>query len=122
MNPRRSITLRSRLGGRLPMVLLVLAAIAALVAGWDAVAGQERETATGIVLRVESAGPADVQAFQLRTAEGGVLTFRVGRLDTSGGGFPAAHLREHLATAERIRVTFTRDGEGLTALHLVDAP
>ncbi|HUR16671.1 MAG TPA: hypothetical protein VMZ33_05260 [Candidatus Limnocylindrales bacterium] len=43
--------------------------------------------------------------------------YSVGTLDLSGGGLPAAHLREHLVSGIRVRYT-TRDN---ILIHYVDA-
>ncbi len=79
------------------------------------------QTVEGLVVEVVGDSPADIDAFTLRTDEGGALRFSLGALDSADGGFPASHLREHQALAEPIRVTY-RVEEGLNvALHLEDA-
>lgn len=80
-------------------------------------------TVTGIVLAVEPGGsPADVPGFTLRTATGEELRFRVGTLEVGGEAFPAAHLHEHLAAGEPIRVTYREESGELVAVRLEDAP
>jgi len=79
------------------------------------------QTVEGLVLEVVGDSPADIDAFTLRTDEGGALRFSLGALDSADGGFPASHLREHQALAESIRVTY-RVEEGLNvAVRLEDA-
>ncbi len=59
---------------------------------------------TGIVISADGPDPANVDRFSLRTSDGQVLNFTVGRLDLNNGGLPAAHLREHLVSGEPITV------------------
>lgn len=79
-------------------------------------------SATGIVVAVDQASITDVRTFTLRTDSGDMLTFRIGQLDLSDGAFPANHLREHMATATRVTVTYTGGGAERFAVRLVDAP
>ena len=78
--------------------------------------------ATGIVLDVEGSSPVDVRAFTLRAADGETLRFRVGTIDVSGGGFTPSHLREHMASAEPVRVVYRVEGDERVAIRLFDAP
>jgi hypothetical protein len=80
------------------------------------------ETVTGVVLRVEGQGAADVTGFQLRTDDGQLLEFDVERLDLSGGGLPAPHLREHLRDGEPIAVDYVVEDGRNRALRYTDAP
>ena len=79
-------------------------------------------TVDGVVTRVEGTSPTDVRSFTLRTEDGRVLDFSVGRLDLDGEAFPAGHLREHLATAQPVRVTYAAGGSTPVAIRLEDAP
>ena len=79
-------------------------------------------SAVGIVVSVEGTSPGWVERFSLRTEEGRVLVFEVGPLDLSGGGFPAAHLREHQATAAPVAVDYRVEGDRQVATRLRDAP
>jgi len=54
----------------------------------------------------------------MRTADGRVLDFNVGRLDVSNGGLPAPHLRDHLLSGEPITVSFYGD----EVIRYIDAP
>jgi hypothetical protein len=103
---------------------LIVSLAAALIAGCTLVeqGGQpvERE-AIGLVTAVEGSGPADVRQFTLRTDEGQTLSFsiRPGRL--SATAFPAAHLREHLASGQKVRVRYVAESGTLIPIDLADA-
>jgi hypothetical protein len=105
----------------LPAVAFVALALgaAACDGGGGASGAQE---AVGIVTSVEGSSPAQVNRFTLRTADGAVLTFEIGRLEAGGDSFPASHLREHLATAEPVRVAYRSEGGSLVAVRLRDGP
>jgi hypothetical protein len=77
--------------------------------------------ATGVVIAADGPNAAEVDRFTLRTSEGEVLEFTLGRLDLSNGGLPAAHLREHLVNGEPIKVLYVATGSGLVALQYTDA-
>ena len=79
-------------------------------------------TATGIVVAVEQASLTDVRSFTLRTETGDMLAFRIGDLDLAEGAFPPNHLREHMATATPVTVTYTGGDTDRLAVRLVDAP
>jgi hypothetical protein len=76
---------------------------------------------TGVVMAVEGSGPASVDQFTLRTPDGRVLTMAVERLDVSGGGKPAAHLREHQLDGQPIEVEYKVEGGRHVALRYTDA-
>jgi hypothetical protein len=76
---------------------------------------------TGIVVTVDGNGPASVNAVTVRSSEGQVLTFDVGRLDLNNG-LPAAHLREHLASGAPIVVEYVVEGDRNVLLRYNDAP
>lgn len=101
---------------------VVLAVVLLAIATAGPFAPPARQTVSGIVIKVEAVSAVEITAFTLRTADGRLLVFQLGRLDTGGDTFPAVHLREHLATAEPVLVTATRDGNRLTAVRLEDAP
>ena len=79
-------------------------------------------TATGIVVAVEQASLTDVRSFTLRIETGDMVAFRIGDLDLSQGAFPPNHLREHMATATPVTVTYTGSDSDRVAIRLVDAP
>ena len=78
-------------------------------------------TATGVVTAVDQPSLTDVRGFTLRTATGTEMTFSIGTLDLTNGAFPANHLREHMATASPVNVTFTAQGDQRIASRLTDA-
>lgn len=80
------------------------------------------QVVTGIVIAAVGPDATQVDRFTLRDDDGVVLDFEVGRLDLSEGGLAAPHLREHLVSGERIRVTYRTETDGLVALRYVDAP
>lgn len=76
--------------------------------------------ATGIVIGAEGPSAAVVDTFTLRTAQGQMIDFRVGRLDLSNAGLPAPHLREHLVSGEQITVTYHVESGANVADRYVD--
>ena len=72
---------------------------------------------TGIVISADGPDAANVERFSLRTSDGQVREFTVGRLDLNNGGLPAPHLREHLLSGEPITVYHYGD----EAIRYVDA-
>lgn len=79
-------------------------------------------TAAGLVTEIETLGLGQVQTFTLRTEDGTSLTFDVTEgTDLGNGGFPADHLREHMATGAGVAVAFREDGDTLVAVRLTDA-
>lgn len=70
---------------------------------------------------VDQASLTEVRSFTLRTETGDTLTFRVGELDLSQGGFPANHLRDHMATVSPVVVEYVDDGGERVAVKLTDA-
>ena len=79
-------------------------------------------TVDGLVTLVEGTSPTDVMGFTLRTMDGRLIAFTIGRLDLTGDAFPAGHLREHIATAQPVRVTYVAAGSSPLAIRLEDAP
>jgi hypothetical protein len=103
--------------------LLVLAAIVVAALAVPAVyLATQRPTATGIVVRVDTVSLTDVRSFDLRTADGQVLTFRIGQLDLSPPGFNAQHLVVHQATAQPVIVEYEVEGGERVAVRLLDGP
>lgn len=78
--------------------------------------------ALGLVIGVVGSGPAEVDRFTLRTDAGTELTLEIrpGRL--APGSFPPAHLREHLASGEKVRVSWVDEGASHVATGLFDTP
>lgn len=77
--------------------------------------------ATGVVIAIEGEGPASVERFTLRTAEGEVLVFDVERLEVTDGGKPAPHLREHQVDGRPITVAYKVESGRNVALRYRDA-
>ena len=96
---------------------LIIGAILAVVG-----CAAQASMATGIVTGVEGGGLGEVRAFTLRTAAGDSLRFEVGAVALDDGAFPPDHLREHMAAAEAIVVTYRTEDGRLVATKLVDAP
>ena len=98
--------------GRLVLAGAIIVAVAC---------GPAPSTSAGFVTAMDAKTLTEVESFTLRTPDGSVIMFRVGPLDLSGGGFPAAHLREHMALAQPIAVAWVeRDGQRV-ATKVVDA-
>jgi hypothetical protein len=83
--------------------------------------GADLPSETGVVVQVQSASATEVTGFTLRTRDGRVLAFAIGRLDTAPPAFPAVHLREHLVTLVPIQVWYEAEGGRRLARRMVDA-
>jgi hypothetical protein len=81
--------------------------------------GQPLESAAGLIVAIDSPSLGRVDAFELRTADGEILTFDTTALEFRRE-FPAAHLGEHMRMAEAVRVTYRRDGEHRVVVRLAD--
>ena len=87
-----------------------------------AACGPQVRSITGIVTYVGGGGPASVDAFRVRSADGTELTLQVDRRLDIVNGLPAAHLREHLATGVPIVVEYVvESGGNAFALRYTDA-
>ena len=74
-----------------------------------------------MVTAVDGSSLTNVTGFVIRTPDGRSVTFRVGQLENRAQ-FPLGHLREHIATAVPVLVTYQdQDGERV-AVRLEDAP
>lgn len=107
---------------RLPLLLVVVAVVIVAALVVVGLRGEpERGVEVGLVTAIRDVSLTEVDGFTLRTSDGRILEFRIGRLRLDGGGFPAGHLREHLALAQPVEVSWERvDGE-LVAHKLEDA-
>jgi hypothetical protein len=76
--------------------------------------------ATGIVVAVDSPALGAVDGFELRADDGATMAFDTRGL-RFGEGFPAAHLAEHQAVAEPVRVTYRIEGGRNVVVRLDDA-
>jgi hypothetical protein len=79
------------------------------------------ESASGVIVGVESEGLDRVRGFDLRTRDGTTVTFVLGDLE-NGATFPPGHLVEHQATGQPVRVSFVTDGATKVAIRIEDAP
>jgi hypothetical protein len=93
-------------------------ALVVLVAG----CGATLQTEVGIVVAVDSNGPASVAGFTLRTADGRTIGFSTRDTVFDRSGFPPEHLREHLALASPVRVTYQIADGTNAVVKLEDAP
>jgi hypothetical protein len=104
-------------GRRLAVVLCSLFFVAC-----SGVLPSDIRQASGTVTWVDGPNAAQVDAFKVRTPEGGEIEFAVGELRVDREAFPAAHLSEHLVSLEPVHVQYVeRDGRNV-ALRISDAP
>ena len=75
----------------------------------------------GVLTHIDSTGLSQVTGFDMRTADGRSLAFKIGVLE-NGSQFPPGHLAEHLATSAPVRVWFRPQGSDLVVYRLEDAP
>jgi hypothetical protein len=109
--PRREV-IAARFGLGLAVVISCVALLGCAV--------QEVRTVEGLVITVEGDSPASVRSFTLRTPEGATLDFVIDEaIDFGHGGFPGAHLREHQALGEPVRVTYRSEGSGSAERRIV---
>lgn len=83
------------------------------------IAGLPGSPVEGIVTAVDTEGLDKVTGFTLRTAGGASWEFEIRGLENATE-FPPAHLVEHKATADPIRVHFHLDGLVLVADRIID--
>lgn len=107
------------------LVVVAVAGGAALLLGGsgrqDPGAPDGTVAAVGVVVAIDSGGLADVRGFTLRSGDGSLLDFDLGRLE-NGPEFPPGHLAEHQATAQPVWVWY-RDEDGTRyAIQIRDAP
>ncbi len=78
--------------------------------------------ATGIVTNVSGPSATQVDSVTVRTPQGEVIQFQVGRLDLTEGGLNAPHLRDHFISGVPITVQYKVDNGQYVALRYFDAP
>jgi hypothetical protein len=100
--------------GVIVSLLLVLAFAAACDDGGQVI--------TGIVIDVQQSGPADVTGFTLRADDGRLMAFKLGESADASSTFPSIHLRDHMASAQRVAVRYVASDGGPVAIRLADAP
>ena len=100
--------------------------VLALVAGCSAAASQPQaktQTARGVLLEVVSPSIQQVDRFTLRTDDGQLLSF-VAAPDFNAHATHAmtpGHMRQHMALADPVVVTYRDDNGSLVALSATDA-
>jgi hypothetical protein len=79
-------------------------------------------TAHGVLLEVQSPGIQQVDSFTLRTDDGQELTFVPARNFNAGVAhvMTPGHMRQHMALAEPVTVTYREDNGTLVALSATD--
>lgn len=77
---------------------------------------------TGSVIAIRAKPPLGVDSFDLLAQDGRTLTFKVGVLDISPGGFDAPHLLTHQASGQAVVVSYRTEGTTLIAVRLADGP
>jgi len=104
------------------VAILLVAGLVASAAGLVAWSATRTETACGVVSAIEGQTVTTVAGFTLRTGDGRAIAFTVdpGRLEA--GSFPSGHLREHLALASPVCVTYRPGEQPAVALRLDDGP
>lgn len=75
----------------------------------------------GVVTSVDAVALDQVRGFTLTSAAGRELTFVIGTLE-NGDEFPPGHLKEHMASATPVLVSFRQEKGALVAYRLEDAP
>ncbi len=119
MTTRRSRPLEgTTLAERLPLV--IAAGALTVIAGAFALLPR-LETATGVVIAVDSASLTDVRGFTLRIAGGDSVEFVLGNLEDPVA-FPPSHLAEHVATSSPVIVHYRQEGGRRVVFALEDAP
>ena len=107
---------------RLRLSVLVVVAVVCLVPVVAAACDDGGQVTTGVVLDIRQAGPAVVTGFTLRADDGRVMEFQVGETSAADGTFPSIHIRDHMASAQRVAVRYVETESGLVAIRLADAP
>lgn len=107
------------------MAIVVITAAAAILFSETGIIDPDRPAGTtdmtGVVVGVDSRSLTDVRGFTLRLTGGELVEFSLRALQ-DGTEFSPAHLAEHQATAEPIRVWWRMDGQERLAIRLEDAP
>ena len=101
--------------------MLAVAVVALAGIGWFVVASPRIETATGVIVAVDSRSLTDVRGFTLRTTGGQSMVFTIGVLENPTG-FPAGHLVEHMGNSSPVIVMYRVIGGRPTAFRIEDAP
>lgn len=116
------MTASGRSGSRLGLVVALIGLAIVGVAVVNGTLAPGDRTETGWVTEIDDRSLTEVAGFTLRTADGRVLEFRVGRLTLDATSFPAGHLREHRLLSTPVVVTYREEGGSRVAVRLQDAP
>ena len=111
---------RSRRPARAALALVVAVSLAAPLPGC---ASQPPErTERGILVDVQGASLQRVESFTLRTDDGRDLTFRPAPDFNAGAShsMTPGHMRQHMALAEPVTVSYREEGNSLVALRATD--
>jgi hypothetical protein len=100
----------------LPLALLVLAGCT------TPPATAQTRTAHGVLLEVQSPGIQQVERFTLRTDDGQELTFVAAPNFNAGAShaMTPGHMRQHMAMADPVTVTYREENGALIALSATD--
>lgn len=97
-----------------PVLLLAFLSAVAWSCG-----GPGEQSVRGLVVAVEASGPVEWESLTVRDATGQELTFRRGT-EVDLRFWRASHLRDHMARAEPVTITYRRTGDGLVAVEIED--
>ena len=99
---------------------LPAAALGLIACGGDSSsqAPDQVESVRGLILGVNAKSLLELESLTLEDEGGTIWLFE-------GGGrtfpdFTPSHIREHMVTGQQILVTFERDGDMLTVVHVAD--
>ena len=96
--------------------------LAAVVLGACSAPAAPTKTVHGVLLEVESPSIQRVERFTLRTDDGQEMTFSAA-FDFNSGTSHAmtpGHMRQHMALADPVTITYREDGSNLIALNATD--
>ena len=116
------MTASRRIGSRLGLVVALIGLALVSVAVVTGAFAQGDRTETGWVTEIDDRSLTEVAAFTLRTEDGRLVEFTVGRLTLDATSFPAGHLREHRLFNTPVVVTYREEGGSRVALRHQDAP
>lgn len=74
----------------------------------------------GVLTHLDNAGLGKVTGFTLLVPDGSEVDFTMG-VQENAAEFPAAHLSEHLASSEPVKVWFREEGGALVVYRIEDA-
>ncbi len=101
---------------RLALVLLTLT-VMAVAAGCG---GSDENAVTGVIIDVRASSFETAESITVRTKDGELWELAVDLDEESARGFPASHLRVHMAEVFPVRVWYRDDGGRHVAYHMED--